>query len=123
MKQTDSSLRLVVEMQSPGALLLKLSNDISENSNALSIGVVRDALDRSAEVRLLSFESSRVTVWDSRFVAFIRKCVELCKNGMLNSAKTASPKACVASCDWLRPFPSARIRVLKSQNPSPPNPR
>jgi phospholipid/cholesterol/gamma-HCH transport system permease protein len=78
-KQADSTLKLVVEMQEPGTLLIKLSGSASGNNNPPSIGVVRDALDQAAGVRLLSFESMGVTAWDSRFVAFIRKCAELCR--------------------------------------------
>jgi phospholipid/cholesterol/gamma-HCH transport system permease protein len=78
-KQPDSTLSLVVETQSPGTLLLKFSGNAGGKSNPLSIGVVRDALDQSAGVRLLSFESAGVTAWDSHFVAFVRKCTELCR--------------------------------------------
>src|SRR5580700_10298254 len=65
-------------MQAPATLLIKLSGNGGRDSNPLSIGLVRDALDRETGVRLLSFESISVTAWDSRFVAFIRKCAELC---------------------------------------------
>jgi phospholipid/cholesterol/gamma-HCH transport system permease protein len=78
-KQADSTLNLVVEMPEPGTLLIKLSGGASGHNNPASIGVVRDALDQAAGVRLLSFESMGVTAWDSRFVAFIRKCAELCR--------------------------------------------
>jgi phospholipid/cholesterol/gamma-HCH transport system permease protein len=78
-KQADSTLNLVVEMQEPGTLLIKLSSGASGHNNPPSISVVRDALDQAAGVRLLSFESMGVTAWDSRFVAFIRKCAELCR--------------------------------------------
>ncbi|HEX3717159.1 MAG TPA: ABC transporter permease [Verrucomicrobiae bacterium] len=79
MKQADSTLSLVVERQAPATLVIKLSGNASEGNNPLSIGIVRDAFDQAAEVRLLSFESIGVTAWDSRFVAFIRKCSELCR--------------------------------------------
>ena len=79
MEQPDSTINLVVELQAPGALLVKLSGNASGQNNPLSIGVIRDALDQAAGVRLLSFESVGVTAWDSHFVAFIRKCAELCR--------------------------------------------
>ena len=79
MKQADSALNLVVEMQAPATLLIKLSGNAGRDSNPLSIGLVRDALDRATEVRLLSFDSAGVTAWDSRFVTFVRKCAELCR--------------------------------------------
>jgi phospholipid/cholesterol/gamma-HCH transport system permease protein len=59
--------------------LIKLSGDIRRQSELLSIGVVRDVLDPTTGARLLLFESAGVSAWDSRFVAFIRKCDELCR--------------------------------------------
>jgi phospholipid/cholesterol/gamma-HCH transport system permease protein len=78
-KQADSTLNLVVEMRAPTTLLIKLSGNAGEDNNPPGIGVVRDALDQAAGVRMLSFESMGVTAWDSRFVAFTRKCAELCR--------------------------------------------
>jgi phospholipid/cholesterol/gamma-HCH transport system permease protein len=75
----NSTLNLVVEMRAPATLLIKLTDNAGGKNNPLSIGVVRDALDQATGVRLLSFESMDVTAWDSRFVAFIRKCAELCR--------------------------------------------
>lgn len=78
MKQTDSIPNVVVEVKPPATLLVKLSGNANKDNNPFSIAVVRDALDQTTGVRLLSFESLGVTAWDSRFVAFIRKCAELC---------------------------------------------
>jgi phospholipid/cholesterol/gamma-HCH transport system permease protein len=78
-KQTDSTLNLVVEMRAAATLLIKLTGNAGGHNNPLSIGVVRDALDQATEIRLVSFESTGVTAWDSRFVAFIRECAELCR--------------------------------------------
>ena len=78
-KQADSTLNFAAEMQDPGNLLIKLSGNVGGHNNPPSIGVVRDALDQATGVRLLSFESAGVTAWDSRFVAFIRKCADLCR--------------------------------------------
>ena len=66
-------------MQAPATLLIKLSGDAGGKNNPLSIGVVRDSLDQATGIRLLSFDSAGVTAWDSRFVAFVRKCAELCR--------------------------------------------
>ena len=67
-----------MEKRSPDALLIKFASDARAKGELLSIGVVRAALDQE-KVRVLSFESAGVTAWDSRFVAFIRKCAELCR--------------------------------------------
>jgi phospholipid/cholesterol/gamma-HCH transport system permease protein len=72
-------LSLGVEQESPGVLLLRLSGNCREQSEAPSITVVCEALSHPAGVKSLSFESSGLTGWDSRFVAFICKCAELCR--------------------------------------------
>ena len=79
MKQGGSTLNLLMERQAPATLLIKLSGNAGGNNIPLGIGVFGDALDQAIGVRLLSFESIGVIAWDSRFVAFIRKCAELCR--------------------------------------------
>ena len=74
-----SSYNLVVREQPPDTLVVKLSGDSREQSKSLDTGVAREALDRANGARVLSFESDGVIGWDSRFVAFIRKCAELCR--------------------------------------------
>src|SRR6266404_5593061 len=76
---TGSAANLVVEKQSSDAVLIKLAGDSRQKIDSLSIGVVREALDRTPQARSLSFESAALTGWDSRFVAFICKCAELCR--------------------------------------------
>ena len=76
---TDQPLSLLLDMQPPWCLLVKLSGNAGSSSKPLSIRFVRDVLDKASEVRLLSFETADLTAWDSRFVAFIRKCAQLCK--------------------------------------------
>src|SRR5205809_22799 len=72
-----SSFKLVVEERASDVLLVKLSGDSREQSEPLGIEVVREALDHAKGTKVLSFESAGVIGWDSRFVAFIRNCLEL----------------------------------------------
>src|SRR5438876_5463506 len=72
-----SSFKLVVEERASDALLVKLSGDSREQSEPLGIEVVREALDHAKGTKVLLFESAGVIGWDSRFVAFIRNCLEL----------------------------------------------
>ncbi len=72
-----SSFNLVIEERASDALLVKLSGDSREQSEPLGIEVVREALDHAKGTKVLSFESAGVIGWDSRFVAFIRNCLEL----------------------------------------------
>jgi phospholipid/cholesterol/gamma-HCH transport system permease protein len=90
--QADSTLNFVVEMRAPATLLIKLSGNPGEDHNPLSIGAVRDALDQATGVKLLSFESIGVTAWDSRFVAFIRKCADLCRKRNLEFRDDGLPQ-------------------------------
>ena len=72
-----SSFNLVVEERASDVLLVKLSGECREQSEPLGIEVVREALDHAKGTKVLSFESAGVIGWDSRFVAFIRNCLEL----------------------------------------------
>jgi len=81
MTETASNVNLVVEQQSPGVLLIHLSGNYREQSGPPGLEVVRQALSRAPVAKSLSFESSGLTGWDSRFVAFIFNCTELCRAG------------------------------------------
>src|SRR5437773_1719802 len=79
MTATPSSANLVVEQESPGALLARLSGDGREQGIRASELRVHEALSTPG-AKSLSFESTNLSGWDSRFVAFIRSCSELCRS-------------------------------------------
>src|SRR5262245_15020195 len=79
MTGTASNTILSVERQLPGRLLLRLSGAGREESEAPSISAVREALFGLPEVKSLAFDAAGLTGWNSRYVAFIRKCAELCR--------------------------------------------
>ena len=79
MSGTVSNANLMLEQESQGALLARLAGDWRERSEPCDLESVRKALDKSAGVKSLSFESAALTGWDSRFVAFILNCAELCR--------------------------------------------
>jgi len=79
MNVTVSNANLMLEQESPGALLVRLSGDWRERSEPCDLESVRKALDQSAGGKSLSFESTALTGWDSRFLAFILNCAELCR--------------------------------------------
>ena len=79
MTGTASRANLVVEQESPGVLLVRLSGNCRDQTEPPGVKVVREALDQAAGVKTLSFESAGLTGWDSRFVALIRNCAELCR--------------------------------------------
>jgi phospholipid/cholesterol/gamma-HCH transport system permease protein len=79
MTGTASNANLVVEQASPGEVLVRLSGNSREQSSPPNVKVVAEALDQTPEVKSLSFDSAALTGWDSRFVAFIRNCADLCR--------------------------------------------
>ena len=87
-----SRFNLVVEEQVPDCLLIRLSGDSREQSAPLGTGVVREALDRAKGARALLFESAGVIGWDSRFVAFISNCAELCRTRNLEFRDEGLPE-------------------------------
>lgn len=77
----DMSANSIFLMQRsvPNALRVKISGQChGQNLLQNAIAVVAE-LERSPEVTSLSFDSAGLTGWDSRFVAFIRDCAELCR--------------------------------------------
>jgi phospholipid/cholesterol/gamma-HCH transport system permease protein len=79
MTATAYNAGLIVEQESRSKLVARLSGDCRVGSEALSVESVREALDRAQGAKSLSFETAGLTGWDSRFVAFIRNCGELCR--------------------------------------------
>ena len=92
MRELVSRFNLVVEEQVPDGLLIKLSGDSREQGAPLGTGVVREALDRAKGAKALLFESAGVIGWDSRFVAFIRNCAELCRTRNLEFRDEGLPE-------------------------------
>ena len=68
----------MVEQPSPEMLLVRLSGDGRELETP-ELKTVREALDRSPGIKSVSFGVAGVTRLDSRFVASIAKCAELCR--------------------------------------------
>ncbi len=83
MTATPSSASLVVDQESPGALLVRLSGNGREQGIRASEMLVQEALSAPG-AKSLSFESANLSGWDSRFVAFIRSCSELCRSRQID---------------------------------------
>ncbi len=79
MTEMTSNPNLIVEQKPPGVILVRLSGNCREQNESPSLKVVREALEQTPGVTSLMFESSAATGWDSRSVAFIRNCAELCR--------------------------------------------
>jgi phospholipid/cholesterol/gamma-HCH transport system permease protein len=73
-----SNSGLAIEQAAAGVLLIRLSGNFREQSEAPKVEAVRDALEKSPSVKALTFESAGLAGWDSRLVAFIHNCAEFC---------------------------------------------
>src|SRR6266404_824753 len=76
---TGTTGNLVMEQESPGLMLVRLSGNSRQQSEPPSIKAVREALNQATGVKSLAFECASLTGWDSRLVAFILNCADLCR--------------------------------------------
>ena len=81
MSETFSSANLVAERKAPEILLARLSGDWRQGPKLPGAEVVEHALAEQPVVQSLEFDTAGLTGWDSRFVAFVTKCAELCRRG------------------------------------------
>jgi len=68
-----------MERSEPNALRVRISGQCHGQDLLQNTTAVVAELERPPEVMSLSFDSAGLTGWDSRFVAFIRDCAELCR--------------------------------------------
>src|ERR1043166_4663065 len=79
MRATSSNSHLLVERVSPDAVLIRVSGNCRGQLKSHSVEVARQALDQTSGLKCLSFETTTLTGWDSRLIAFLRNCAELCR--------------------------------------------
>lgn len=77
--ETASSAVLTVERKPPAAMLVRLSGNWRGCGALPSLEIIGGAFIDGA-VKTLEFDSSGLSGWDSRFVAFIARCSELCRS-------------------------------------------
>lgn len=92
MTETTSSPNVLVERTSPGVLRVSLSGNWRAPIGLPGVEIIRRSLSESAAERSLEFDSTHLTGWDSRFVAFINKCVALCRDRNLNFRSDGLPE-------------------------------
>jgi phospholipid/cholesterol/gamma-HCH transport system permease protein len=78
--ETASNPSLLIETRSPGILRVRLSGNWRAQSRLPSVELIRKSLGESTPENSLEFETANLTGWDSRFVAFIRRCASLCRD-------------------------------------------
>jgi phospholipid/cholesterol/gamma-HCH transport system permease protein len=68
---------LIVERTSPGVLLARVMGNWRQPATPLGEEIIQQALSDEPSVKALAFDTAGLTGWDSRFVAFVGRCIEL----------------------------------------------
>jgi len=77
---------------SPGVLRVSLSGNWRVQGGLPGVDVIKQSLSGSAAESSLEFDATNLTGWDSRFVAFINKCVVLCRDRNLSLRSDGLPE-------------------------------
>ena len=80
MTETASNPNLEVERTSPEVLRVSFSGNWRAPRRLPSVEIITQSLSQSTAERFLEFSVIGLTGWDSRFVAFINRCVALCRD-------------------------------------------
>src|SRR5262245_672297 len=64
---------------SPGVLRLSLSGNWRAQGGLPGVDIVKRSLSGSPAETSLEFDATNLAGWDSRLVAFINKCIALCR--------------------------------------------
>jgi phospholipid/cholesterol/gamma-HCH transport system permease protein len=75
-----------------GILRISLSGNWRAQSGLPGIKIIKQFLSAGAADKSLEFDATNLTGWDSRFVAFINKCVALCRDRNLNLRSDGLPE-------------------------------
>lgn len=79
MPETHPPPELEVQRQAPDVLLAKLSGNWRAQRTLPGLEAVLQMLSDGGQVKALEFDASALGQWDSRFVAFVIKCQDLCR--------------------------------------------
>jgi phospholipid/cholesterol/gamma-HCH transport system permease protein len=77
---------------SPGVLRVSLSGDWRAQSGLPGVETIRQSLGNNTVERFLEFDVTHLTGWDSRFVAFVNKCMTLCRDRSMNFGSDGLPQ-------------------------------
>lgn len=64
----------------PGGLIVHLGGDWKLGNQIPSVHTIEDELNKEPQVQKLSFDTNELGVWDSGFVIFLNKAINLCKD-------------------------------------------
>ncbi len=111
MSETAFSATLLAEPQAPGILVARLSGDWRQSSNLPGAGEIERALSEQPAVKCMEFDTASLTAWDSRFVAFVTKCAELCRQAGKEFRTEGLPKSVRGLLRLAREAPSQADRL------------
>jgi phospholipid/cholesterol/gamma-HCH transport system permease protein len=92
MTETASNPNLVLDRTSSGVFRVSLSGNWRAKSGLPSVEKIKQFLGESPAERSLEFDVTNLTGWDSRFVAFINKCVRLSQDRNMNVLSDGLPQ-------------------------------
>src|SRR5215470_16293496 len=92
MPETASSPNLMLDRTSPGVLRVSLSGNWRAPGGLPGVEIIRQSLSQSTAERSLEFDVSHLTGWDSRFVAFINKCMGLARDRNMSFRSDGLPE-------------------------------
>jgi len=82
----------MVARTSPGVLRVSLSGNWRAQSRLPGVEIIRQSLGENTTERFLEFDVTNLTGWDSRFVAFINKCMALCRDRSMDFRSDGLPE-------------------------------
>jgi phospholipid/cholesterol/gamma-HCH transport system permease protein len=82
----------VVERTSPSVLRVALSGNWRAQSRLPGLDLITQSLSETTAGRSLEFDVANLSGWDSRFVAFINRCMTLCRERNMNFRSDGLPE-------------------------------
>src|SRR5215510_4030734 len=80
MAVSETPPNLQVAQATPGVVRISLSGNWRGESRLPGAEIIRQSLSKSNGEKFLEFDVADLTGWDSRLVAFINRCVGLCRD-------------------------------------------
>ena len=91
MTRESPNAELVLEQQAGGALLARLAGNYREEGESPTVESLRKEFESNPGQKSLAFDCAGLSGWDSRFVAFIRNCAQLCRERKIDFREEGLP--------------------------------
>jgi phospholipid/cholesterol/gamma-HCH transport system permease protein len=92
MIKTVSSPNLEVDRTLAGVLRVSFSGNWRTQGGLPGLELIKQSLSEGRAEQALEFDVTELTGWDSRFVAFINRCLALCRERNLNCRSEGLPE-------------------------------